>query len=119
MPQVAVLFAHQHIAVQVALYGSSLLALALAGALAQALLIQALGATGETLAASPTWQALVGTSSKHDALLSLGVLIYAALLLALEPAIRLLSSAFGDVLVTSLMLAPILGAVIRSKHAVR
>lgn len=119
MPQVAVLFAHQHIAVQVALYGISLLALALAGALSQARLIGALGAIGEMIATSPTWQALVGTSSKHDALLSLGVLIYAALLLALEPAIRLLSSAFGDVLVTSLMLAPILGAVIHSKRAVR
>lgn len=115
MPHVASFLLHQPIPVQVALYVVTVVTLALAGARSFLRVIELLGVAGEVIASNEVWQALAGSRSKLDALLSLGALVYAAVLVALEPAIRALSSELGEAVVTSLMIAPLLGAAIQRK----
>lgn len=118
MSEVAAFLAHQPIALQTALYLGALVFLLCAGGIALTLLINALDRLGEAITSDPDWQTR-GEISKQETLLLVGVLIYAQLLLSFEPPIRSFATVLGNPLVTSLLIAPIAGALLYSMRATR
>lgn len=113
MSEVVALVAHQPIVIQTALYAAALLFLLGVGGTALVLIVGALDRVGEALTSDADWQTQ-GETSKQETLLLIGVLIYAQLLLTCEPPLRALASVAGSPLVTSLMMAPIAGALLFS-----
>jgi len=118
MSEVSALLAHQSFAVQTALYFGALLFLLCVGGMALTLVVSALDRLGEAITSDPDWQTR-GEVSKEETLLLIGVLIYSQLLLSLEPPIRAFASVVGSPLVTSLMMAPIAGALLYGMRTAR
>lgn len=116
MSEVTAFLAHQSLAVQTALYLAALLFLLCAGGIALTLVVGALDRIGEAITSDPDWQPR-GEISKQEILLLIGVLIYGQLLLSFEPSIRAFASVVGNPLVTSLMMAPIAGALLYGMRA--
>jgi len=111
MSEVTAFLAHQPFVIQSALYVGALLFLLGAGGMGLLLVVNALDQLGEALTTNPDWQTH-GETSKQETLLLIGVLIYAQLLLSFEPPLRAFASVVGSPLVTSLMIAPIAGALL-------
>lgn len=111
MSEVSALLAHQPFVIQTALYLGALLFLLCVGGMALTLVMSGLDRIGEAITSNPDWQT-GGESSKEETLLLIGVLIYGQLLISLEPPIRALANVVGSPLVTSLMMAPIAGALL-------
>lgn len=117
MSDVVLLVLHQSGVVRVALYVASLTVLATVGGVVLSRLIDALDAVGAVVAENRDWQITNGLSSKDDLLHVFAVAIYSALLMAFEPSLRVLISAVGHALVTTLILAPIAGAMVLRRRA--
>jgi hypothetical protein len=98
-----VFIAEQSLFVRSALYLSSLLFLLIAGGLAVSRFIGALEAAFEEL------------RTKQDILQLVAIAIYTGLLITMEPSIRALASGVGNVLVTSLIVAPLVGVTLRER----
>jgi hypothetical protein len=111
MSEVTAFLAHQPLVIQTALYAGALLFLLGAGGTGLMLIVGALDRIGAALTSDPDWQPR-GETSKQETLLLIGVLIYAQLLITFEPPLRAFASVAGNPLVTSLMLAPIAGALL-------
>lgn len=108
MSEVVVLIAEQSLAVRSALYLASLLFLLIAGGFAMSLVVGALDALGGAVTDK--------LSSKQEVLQLFAMAIYTALLIGMEPSIRALASNVGDVLVTSLIVAPLVGVTLRDRQ---
>lgn len=98
MSEVLVFIAEQSLVVRSALYLTALLFLLVAGGVALSRFIGALEAAFDEL------------RSKQDVLQLCAIAVYTALLISMEPSIRALASGVGNVLVTSLIVAPLVGA---------
>jgi len=112
MSEIVSFLAEQSVAVRTALYIVSLLFLLFVGGLALSLVIAALDSMGRAMTDDPDWQISGGLSSKEDLLHAFAVVIYGGLLVSVEPPIRALEGVLGNVLVTSLMFAPIAGLIV-------
>jgi hypothetical protein len=117
MSDVVVLIAEQSLVVRSALYLASLLFLLVAGGFALSLVVGALDAVGGAVTEKHDWQVFGGLSSKQDVLQLFAMAVYSALLITMEPSIRALASSVGDALVTSLIVAPLVGVTLRERLA--
>jgi hypothetical protein len=118
MSEVTAFVTHQSIIGKAALYAGFLLFLLFAGGVALTLLVRALDRIGEAITLDRDWQTH-GSISKEETLLLISVLLYAKLLLSIEPPLRAFASVMGDGLLASLVLAPIAGAVLYGMRATR
>lgn len=111
MSEVAVFLVALPAAARAVLYVTSILLLLCIGGVALTLVVRALDRVGEAITADRDWQT-AGGISKEETLLLISILIYAELLLSVEPPLRALAGAVGNVPFAALVLAPIAGAVI-------
>jgi hypothetical protein len=111
MSEVTAFLATQPAIAQAALYIGSLVLLLCVGGIALTLVVRALDRLGQVMTSSADWQT-PGDTSKEEVLLLISVLIYAKLLLSIEPPLRAFASVVGNALFASLILAPIAGAVL-------
>lgn len=118
MSQVTAFVSHQSIVGKAALYAGVLLFLLFAGGVALTLLVRALDRIGEAIMLDRDWQPRGGIS-KEETLLLISVLLYAKLLLSLEPPLRTFANVMGNGLFASLVLAPIAGAVLYGMRTTR
>lgn len=114
MPEVAVFLSAQPIVARTALYLASLAFLAFAGGWMLLRFVRLLDATFGAVASNRDWQ-LHGAGSKEDVLQLFAIASYVLLLISFEPSIRAAASVMGQVLVTSLIAAPVAGAALANR----